>query len=77
MVHLKQPQLSGLGRNAAAPADVMARLATHAAGRHGLTMRKGQLPDAVAEALLTHGGSDSAVFLYGRRVSSAMRRRIV
>ncbi|MFC0843717.1 hypothetical protein ACFH04_08285 [Streptomyces noboritoensis] len=76
MVHLKQPQVSGLGRNPAAPVEVMVRLATHAAGRHGLTMRKGQLPDAVAEALLTYGGSDSAVSLHGHRISPAMRRRI-
>ncbi|MEU9181818.1 hypothetical protein AB0C90_34290 [Streptomyces sp. NPDC048550] len=76
MVHLKQPQLSGLGRNPAAPVDIMVRLAAHAAGRHGLEMRKGQLPDAVVEALLTHGGSDAAVVLHGRRVSPAMRRRI-
>ncbi|WP_369776413.1 hypothetical protein [Streptomyces sp. R33] len=76
MVHLKQPLLSGLGRNPAAPADVMVRLAAHAAGRHGLESRKGQLPDAVVEALLTNGGSDTAVSLHGRRISPAMRRRI-
>ncbi|MGW0948886.1 hypothetical protein ACWD4O_40890 [Streptomyces sp. NPDC002623] len=76
MVHLKQPQLSGLGRNPAAPTGVLVRLAAHDAGRHGLLMRKGQLPDAVAEALLTHGGSDSAAHLHGRRVSPAMRSRI-
>ncbi|MFC8454156.1 hypothetical protein [Kitasatospora sp. NPDC057223] len=52
------------------------RLATHAAGRHGLWMRKGQLPDAVAEALLTHEGSDAAVQLHGRRVTPTMLRRI-
>ncbi|MGW1269711.1 hypothetical protein [Streptomyces sp. NPDC002491] len=73
MVHLKQPRLSGLGRNPAAPADVLVRLATHRAGRHGLATRKGQLPDAVVEALLTHGGRDSAVLLHGGRISPAMR----
>jgi hypothetical protein len=76
MVNLAQPQLSGLGRNPAAPVGILVRLAAHRAGRHGLTMRKGQLPDAVAEALLTHGGSDSAVLLHGRRVSPAIRRTI-
>ncbi|MFI1105222.1 hypothetical protein [Streptomyces melanogenes] len=76
MVHLRRPQLSGLARNLAAPADVMVRLATHEAGRHGLDMREGQLPDPVAEAMLRYGGSDSAVFLVRRRVSSQMRRRI-
>ncbi|MFF5973290.1 hypothetical protein ACFY7C_17380 [Streptomyces sp. NPDC012769] len=76
MVHLEQPQLSGLGRNSAAPVEVMTRLAAHEAGRDGLTVRDGQLPDVVAEALLTYGGSDSAVLLHGRRISSAMRRRI-
>lgn len=75
MVHLKQPRLSGLARNPAARADVLIRLATHAAGRHGLSLRKGQLPDQVVEALLTHGGSRSAVSMHGR-VSPAMRRRI-
>ncbi|MFK8909109.1 hypothetical protein [Streptomyces sp. YS-3] len=76
MVHLKQPHLSGLGRNPAAPVGVLVRLARHAAGRHGLAARTGQLPDIVAEALLAYGGSDSAVSLHGRRISSAMRRRI-
>ncbi|KUN29745.1 hypothetical protein AQJ23_03075 [Streptomyces antibioticus] len=76
MVHLKQPRLSGLGRNPAAPLDVLVRLATHRAGRHGLETRKGQLPDVVVEALLTHGGSDSAVLLRGGRISPAMRHRI-
>ncbi|MFC9330862.1 hypothetical protein [Kitasatospora sp. NPDC057015] len=76
MVHLKQPQLSGLGRNAAAPAHVLVRLAAHTAGRHGLGMRRGRLPDAVVEALLTHDGRDSAVLLHGNRISPAMRRRI-
>ncbi|MEU0939841.1 hypothetical protein [Embleya sp. NPDC005971] len=76
MVHLKQPQLSGLGRNPAASLDVLVRLSAHEAGRHGLTLHRGQLPDAVVEALLTHGGRDSAVLLYGNRVSPAMRRRI-
>lgn len=76
MVNLKQPQLSGLGRNPAAPAEVLVRLAARGAGRHGLEMRKGQLPDTVVEALLMHGGRDSAVLLHGDRVSSAMRDRI-
>ncbi|WP_416984918.1 hypothetical protein [Streptomyces sp. T028] len=76
MVHLEQPRLSGLGRNPAAPADVLVRLATHKAGRHGLSLRKGRLPDVVVEALLIHGGRDSAVLLRGGRVSPAMRRRI-
>lgn len=76
MVHLKQPQLSGLGQNPAASLDVLVRLATHEAGRHGLTLRRGQVPDAVVEALLTHGGRDSAVLLHGHRISTAMRRRI-
>ncbi|MFD4867358.1 hypothetical protein [Streptomyces sp. NPDC058412] len=76
MVHLKRPHLSGLGRNPAAPVEVMVRLAAHPAGRHGLARLQGQLPDAVAEALLTHGGSDTAVSLHGHRVSPAMRARI-
>ncbi|MEV7585258.1 hypothetical protein ACIRUY_33700 [Streptomyces erythrochromogenes] len=76
MVHLKQPRLSGLGQNPAAPTDVMVRLAAHPAGRSGLRTREGRLPDEVAEALLTHGDSRSAVALHGRRVSPAMRRRI-
>ncbi|SNX66242.1 hypothetical protein SAMN06272735_8090 [Streptomyces sp. TLI_55] len=76
MVDLKQPRLSGLGRNPAAPVDVLMRLAMHGAGRHGLETRKGQLPDAVVEALLTHGGRDSAVLLHGDRISPAMRHRI-
>ncbi|GAA2155508.1 hypothetical protein GCM10009760_55510 [Kitasatospora kazusensis] len=76
MVNLAQPQLSGLGRNPAAPVGILVRLAAHQAGRHGLTMREGRLPDAVAEALLAHGGSDSAVLLHRRRVSPAIRRTI-
>ncbi|GAA2278954.1 MULTISPECIES: hypothetical protein [Kitasatospora] len=76
MVHLKEPQLSGLGRNPAASPDVLVRLAAHEAGRHGLSLRRGQLPDAVVEALLTHGGGDSAVLLHRKRVSSTMRHRI-
>jgi hypothetical protein len=73
---LKDALLSGLGRNPVAPEDVLVRLAAHRAGRHGMAIRRGPLPDAVAEALLTHGGSDSAVGLHGDRVSPAMRRRI-
>ncbi|GAA0617641.1 hypothetical protein [Streptomyces crystallinus] len=76
MVHLRRPQLSGLGRNPAAPAEVLVRLAAHAAGRHGLSMREGQLPDPAADALLRYGGGDSAVFLARARVSSQMRRRM-
>ncbi|MFE0631709.1 hypothetical protein ACFW3D_32750 [Streptomyces sp. NPDC058864] len=70
------PQLSGLGRNPAAPDDVLVRLAVHLHGRHGMHVRRGRLPDAVAEALLTHGGRDSAVLLHGDRISPGMRRRI-
>ncbi|MFJ7780635.1 hypothetical protein [Streptomyces yangpuensis] len=73
---LEEPHLSGLGQNPAAPTDVSVRLAAHEAGRHGLTLRPGPWPDAVAEALLTHGGRCSAVLLHGSRVSPAMRRRI-
>ncbi|MEU6353412.1 hypothetical protein ABZ896_29495 [Streptomyces sp. NPDC047072] len=76
MVHLHQPRLSGLGGNPVAPDDVLVRLAAHPAGRHGMELRRGRLPDAVAEALLTHGGADSAVRLHGDRISPAMRRRI-
>jgi len=54
----------------------MMRLAAHPAGRHGLEMRRGQLPDEVAQAVLTHGGPGSAVNLSGRRVSPQMRQRI-
>jgi hypothetical protein len=76
MVHLKQPQLSGLALNPSAPEEFLVCLATHAAGRHGLSLRKGQLPDAVVEALLTYGGGRSAVRLHGNRVTPAMRLRI-
>ncbi|WP_200304018.1 hypothetical protein [Streptomyces adelaidensis] len=77
MVSLKHPRLSGLGRNPAAPEDVLVRLAAHKAGRDGLAMRQGQLPDAVVEALLTHGdGIDATVRLRTDRLSPAMRRRI-
>ncbi|MFJ3901944.1 hypothetical protein [Streptomyces sp. NPDC090025] len=76
MTSLDHPRLSGLGRNPAAPQDVLVRLAAHPAGRHGMAQRHGQLADAVAEALLTHGGGDSAVRLHGDRVSARMRRRI-
>ncbi|MEU0835209.1 hypothetical protein [Streptomyces sp. NPDC005969] len=76
MVRLKEPQLSGLGQNPAAPIDALVRLAAHEAGRHGLELRKGQLPNQVVEALLTYGGSDSAVLLNGTRVSPTMRCRI-
>ncbi|MDQ1050892.1 hypothetical protein [Streptomyces sp. V4I2] len=76
MTSLDHPRLSGLGRNPAAPVDVLVRLAAHAAGRHGMSMRRGRLADAVVEALLTHGDDDTAVSLHGDRLSPAMRRRI-
>lgn len=76
MTSLKHPRLSGLGRNPAASDDVLVRLAAHDAGRHGITMRRGRLTDAVVEALLTHDDGDTAVALHGDRVSPAMRRRI-
>ncbi|WP_207709556.1 hypothetical protein [Actinomadura macrotermitis] len=76
MTSLDHPQLSGLGRNPAAPEDVLIRLTAHEAGRHGVTQRRGRFSDAVAEALLTHGGGDSAVSLHGDRISPAMRQRI-
>ncbi|MEU8621639.1 hypothetical protein [Streptomyces sp. NPDC048623] len=56
MTSLSHPQLSGLGRNPAAPEDLLVRLAAHSSGRGGLSSRHGRLPDAVVEALLTHGG---------------------
>ncbi|AUH39715.1 hypothetical protein [Streptomyces sp. CMB-StM0423] len=76
MTSLTHPRLSGLGRNPAAPQDVLVRLAAHRAGRHGIGRRRGMLADAVVEALLTYGDEDSAVRLHGDRVSPAMRRRI-
>ncbi|CAL9376692.1 hypothetical protein SUDANB121_00979 [Nocardiopsis dassonvillei] len=76
MTSLAHPQLSGLGRNPAAPRDVLVRLAAHRAGRSGLTRRPGRLEDAVVEALLTHGDRRSSVTLYGDRVSPEMRRRV-
>lgn len=76
MTSRTHPQLSGLGANPAAPDDVLVRLAAHRHGRHGMHTRRGRLADAVAEALLTHGGGDSAVLLHGDRISPAMRRRI-
>ncbi|WP_425246208.1 hypothetical protein [Streptomyces sp. NEAU-NA10] len=76
MTSLRHPQLSGLGRNPAAPQDVLVRLAAHKAGRHGMSLRRGRLADAVVEALLTHGDGDTAVGLHGKRISPAMRRRI-
>ena len=77
MVHLKQPQLSGHWHGTRPPRlTSYIRLAAHEAGRHGLAMRRGQLPDAVVEALLTHGGSELAVLLYRNRVSPAMHIRI-
>lgn len=76
MTSLDHPQLSGLGRNPTAPQDVLIRLATHKAGRHGISLRRGRLEDAVVEALLTHGDDNTAVRLHGDRISPAMRRRI-
>ncbi|MEU4148866.1 hypothetical protein [Streptomyces sp. NPDC026659] len=76
MTSLAHPQLSGLGRNPAAPQDVLVRLAAHKAGRHGMALRQGRLADAVVEALLTHGDGDTAVGLHGDRISPEMRRRI-
>jgi hypothetical protein len=76
MTSLTDPRLSGLGRNPAAPQDILVRLAAHAAGRHGMDLRRGRLADAVVEALLAHGGGDSAVHLHGDRISPEVRRRI-
>jgi hypothetical protein len=76
MTSLDRPQLSGLGRNPAAPRDVLVRLAAHKAGRHGISLRRGRLEDAVVEALLTHGDDVTAVGLHGDRISPEMRRRI-
>ncbi|MFQ3557027.1 hypothetical protein QZN11_09570 [Streptomyces gramineus] len=76
MTSLDHPRLSGLGRNPAAPRDVLVRLAPHRAGRHGMALRRGRLEDAVVEALLEHGDDDTAVGLHGDRISPAMRRRI-
>ncbi|WP_147481234.1 hypothetical protein [Streptomyces shenzhenensis] len=76
MTSHEHPQLSGLGRNPAARPDVLVRLATHKAGRHGISLRRGRLEDAVVEALLTHGDDNTAVGLHGDRISPEMRRRI-
>ncbi|MBZ9640485.1 hypothetical protein [Streptomyces sp. PSKA30] len=76
MTSLDHPQPSGLGRNPAAPQDVLVRLATHKAGRHGISLRRGRLEDAVGEALLVHGDDNTAVGLHGDRISPEMRRRI-
>ncbi|MEU6244067.1 hypothetical protein [Streptomyces sp. NPDC047024] len=76
MTSLAHPRLSGLARNPAAPQDVLIRLATHKAGRHGMSLRRGRLEDAVVEALLTHGDDHTAVGLHGDRISPEMRRRI-
>ena len=43
MTSLDHPQLSGLGRNPAAPQDVLVRRAAHAAGRHGISLLRGRL----------------------------------
>jgi hypothetical protein len=76
MASLDHPLLSGLGRNPAAPQDVLVRLATHKAGRHGISQRRGRLEDAVVEALLTHGDDNTAVGFHGDRISPEMRRRV-
>lgn len=76
MTSLDYPQLSGLGRNPAAPQDVLVRLAAHKAGQHGLSLRRGRLGDAVVEALLTYGDANTVVHLHGDRISPAMSRRI-
>ncbi|WP_430784240.1 hypothetical protein [Actinoplanes sp. G11-F43] len=68
-------RLSGLGRNPAAPEDVLISLAAHPAGRHGMA-RQPTLPDAAVAAILTHSDRDMAVSLRGDRISPAMRRRI-
>jgi len=75
-VHLASPQLSGLGRNPAAPEEVLVRLACHPAGRGGIAQRRGRLADPVVEALLTHGDRWTAVGLHGERISPAMRERV-
>jgi hypothetical protein len=48
----------------------------HPAGRQGLSLRGGQLADAVVEALLTHDGGGSAANLRRDRISAEMRRRV-
>lgn len=75
-MHLHYPQLSGLGRNPSAPEDILVRLARHPAGQHGISQRRGQLPDTVVEVLLTHSGHSNAVYLHGHRISPVMQRRI-
>lgn len=40
MTSLDHPRLSGLGRNPTAPQDVLIRLATHKAGRNGISLRR-------------------------------------
>ncbi|MEV4941576.1 hypothetical protein [Streptomyces zaomyceticus] len=76
MTSIHHPRLSGLGRNPAAPRDVLVRLAAHKAGRQGIQGRRGRLDDTVAEALLEHGGHEAAVRLSGDRISPAVRRRV-
>jgi hypothetical protein len=75
---LRYPQLSGLGRNPAAPDDVLVRLAAHPAGRHGITMRRGIGPvaDGVVEALLAQCDKPTAFSLHLIEMSPAMRHRI-
>ncbi|MEU0237390.1 hypothetical protein ABZ234_06825 [Nocardiopsis sp. NPDC006198] len=76
MVSSEHPQLTGLGRNPAAPQDVLVRLAAHRAARPEISRRPGRLEDAVVEALLTFGDARTALVLRGERVSPAMRRRV-
>jgi hypothetical protein len=74
VTNVRHPQLSGLGRNPAAPDDIIVRVAAHPAGRHGIDLRQGPLADAVVAAMLAHGGPNPA--LHGKRISPAMRRVI-
>lgn len=76
MTDLHHPCLSGLGRNPAAPEDVLVRIAAHCAGRHGMARRRERLTDAVVEALLEHDDGDVMTTLRAERISPAMRRRI-
>ncbi|MFF4275215.1 hypothetical protein [Streptomyces sp. NPDC001536] len=76
MTNLHHPRLSGLGRNPAAPEDVLVRIAAHRAGRHGMSMRRGPMTDAVVEALLKHDDGDVMTTLRTEQISPAMRRRI-
>lgn len=75
MGHIRFPALSGLGRNPAAPDDVLVRAARHPAGRQGITLRK-SASDAVVEVLLAEPDRSWILLLPGDRVSPAMRDRI-